>query len=105
MYGGIKYDAANETDETENSFQSFVKQTTNELWSFNLQTNKWLLMNFAESKKSPEFKNYALPIAVSGHSMHLVKKSENLSSIFIFFGYSEYYGSTLNIIQEFNIGE
>lgn len=92
MFGGIKYDS-------DAPSQMSNKTTTNELWSYNLQTNKWILLNKAKS----EAKSYALPIAVSGHSMHFVKKNQNLSSIFIFFGYSEYYGSTLNIIQEYNL--
>jgi hypothetical protein len=64
-------------------------------------------------------KNYILPVAVSGHSMCLIqndstKTNDSFSSsnsnsssksLLIFFGFSEYYGSTLNIIQEYNFGK
>jgi hypothetical protein len=113
MYGGIKYQLDNE-----NSFNLVNKQTTNELWSYNLVTNKWILLNQAESVAS-NIKNFILPLPVSGHSMHLINnnirdksefdlnvdKSSLNNSLFIFFGYSEYYGATVNIIQEFNLGK
>ena len=112
MYGGIKYKSLS-------GFPAYYinKQTTNELWSFNLETNKWTLMNQpahneSSSSNQPlnnqtqsnqtiyQIKNYELPSPVSGHSMYLVKKS-----LLIFFGYSEYYGSNLNLIQEFRFGK
>ena len=113
MYGGVKYQFENDA-----SFNIANKQTTNELWSYNLVTNKWVLLNQAESMAS-NMKHFILPLPVSGHSMHLVnnnirnKTEFNLddnrfnsnNSLLIFFGYSEYYGATLNIMQEFNLGK
>ncbi|CAF0916193.1 unnamed protein product [Brachionus calyciflorus] len=97
MFGGILYDA-------ENNEEYGSKRTTNELWVLNLETNKWSLLNDDSVQSSfKESKKYECPIAVSGHSMHLINKGSNEQSLFIFFGYSEYYGSTLNIIQEYNL--
>lgn len=92
MFGGIIYD--------KNDRETIQKQTTNELWVFNLETNKWSVLDGENGSK----KDYELPISVSGHSMHLIKKSKTDSSLLIFFGYSEFYGSLLYIIQEFNLG-
>jgi len=91
MYGGIKYE------------NNSNKQVTNELWKFNLITQKWfqLLESTTEqlnNKTTTTTKQYVLPVSVAGHSMHL-----NNNSILIFFGFSEYYGSTLNLIQEYNL--
>lgn len=105
MFGGIKYS-------NEKYAQFDYKETTNELWSLNLLTNKWTLLSGGptgqESQNSGRFvapgsRSYVLPIAVSGHSMHMIKNgNDNSTLITIFFGYSEYYGSNLNLIQEFN---
>lgn len=122
MFGGVIYDAS-ETKLPQNAH----KETTNELWSYNLQTNKWTLLNTAFSstanvtadinnsssdnttnttahKPSENEKKYILPIGVSGHSMHLVERGAYGKSILIFFGYSEYYASNLNLIQEYVLG-
>ena len=111
MYGGIKFKSSGS-----NYGMNFInKQTTNELWSFNLETNKWFLLNLNESSTSSttttttylhggfpsnNLKNYMLPLSVSGHSMHLINQS-----LFIYFGYSEFYGTTLNLIQEYKLGK
>ena len=105
MYGGIKYDIDNDILAN--------KETTNELWAYNFETNKWSLLNTMPKQNLP--KKYILPLSVSGHSMHLIDRPHfsafnNLNaqankSLLIFFGYSEYYGSTLSIIQEFNLGK
>ena len=113
MYGGIKYKSFNGLPT-----HYINKQTTNELWSYNLETNKWLLLNsFNETNLNStnetssntttsttsnnlNNKNYALPIPVSGHSIFLHK-----NSLYVFFGYSEYYGSVLNLIQEYKIDQ
>jgi len=95
MYGGVKYQEAS------------GKQVTNELWKYDLENNLWTLLNedlvveqnYADSKK------YVLPVAVSGHSMCLVSNDDGSRSLLVFFGFSEYYGSTLNIVQEYNLGE
>lgn len=93
MFGGFKY-------------ETNTKQITNELWKYNLITNKWSLLNSDassnEQKSNQDQKLYILPISVVGHSMSLIKKN-NKTSILIFFGFSEYYGSTLNIIQEYTL--
>ena len=118
MYGGIKYETMGNHDN---------KQITNELWKFNLINNKWLLLNSDSSSASSEpnldtttrentKKLYILPIGVAGHSMSLIRKNsaisssssnnnKNSTSLLIFFGFSEYYGSTLNIIQEYNLSK
>ena len=106
MFGGIKYEIDNE------NYSSFIKkETTNELWIYHFDTNKWFLLN--SYAKDRQIKNYILPLSVSGHSMHLIERptfrnqysSLNTPnrSLLIFFGFSEYYGSTLNIIQEYNL--
>jgi len=107
MYGGIKYESLDNHDN---------KQITNELWKYNLINNKWLLLNSDSSSfsdqntdaaKEGSKKLYILPIGVAGHSMTLIRKNsfnnKTSSSLLIFFGFSEYYGSTLNIIQEYNL--
>ena len=116
MFGGVKYD-------NENYAQFSFKETTNELWSLNLLTNKWSLLNEGENSASTGsrttssstqgrnsaaagIKHYTLPVAVSGHSMHLIRNlQDNFTLINIFFGYSEYYGANLNLIQEYNVGK
>lgn len=100
MYGGVKYDINDEN--------LINKESTNELWSYQFETNKWSLLN--PRSKDTILKNYILPLPVSGHSMHLITKYGHFNeqpnkSLLIFFGYSEYYGSTLSIIQEYNLGE
>jgi hypothetical protein len=127
MFGGVVYN-------NEKYSQFSFKETSNELWSLNLLTNKWTLLNNEQSKSgggagpggatagrqtasssstsvplsstsSRMSKSYVLPISVSGHSMHLIRNAQdNMTLINIFFGYSEYYGSNLNLIQEYNIG-
>jgi hypothetical protein len=98
MYGGIKYD---------NSINESNKQVTNELWEFDLIRNRWTLLNSDLTGNEPNenVKNYILPVAVGGHSMCLIKNKDFTNSLLIFFGFSEYYGSTLNIIQEYNLGK
>ena len=97
MYGGIKYDIDNEN--------LINKESTNELWSYHIETNKWSLLN--PMLKDSYLKNFILPLPVSGHSMHLISRQSLIEqpkkSLLIFFGYSEYYGSTLSIIQEYNL--
>lgn len=100
MFGGVTYDV--EKSLPQHSF----KQTTNELWSYNLLTNKWSLINSAsvsnETEQARYFnKSYVLPIAASGHSMQLVERGAYGKSILIFFGYSEFYASNLNLVQEY----
>ncbi len=115
MFGGVIYN-------NEKYAQFSYKETTNELWSLNLLTNKWTWLN-ADGKGASTGrqalgsssiplsgrslpKSYVLPIGVSGHTMHLIRNAQdNMTLINIFFGYSEYYGSNLNLIQEYNIGE
>ena len=118
MFGGVIYDAS-DTKLPQNAH----KETTNELWSYNLQTNKWTLLNSvsvsnvtadkddtnnntttAQHKPSDAGKKYILPVGVSGHSMHLVERGAYGKSILIFFGFSEYYASNLNLIQEYVLG-
>ena len=96
MYGGIKYELSKPSS----------KHVTNELWQYDLVRNRWTLLNYdaSESAHDEHMKNYILPVAVGGHSMCLNKHNETHSSLLIFFGFSEYYGSTLNIIQEYNLG-
>ena len=103
MYGGIKYSIEDES--------MIKKKSTNELWVYHFDTNKWFLLN--SSPKEKYSRNYVLPISVSGHSMHLIYRpvfstgfnsNQVNKSLVIFFGYSEYYGSTLSIIQEYNLG-
>lgn len=100
MFGGIKYD-------NENMTQNSRKWTTNELWSYNLLTNKWTLLaptsssNASIGDDQQTGKEFLLPIGVSGHTMHLVQRGAYDKSILIFFGYSEYYASNVNLIQEF----
>lgn len=96
MYGGIKYNHRALT-------KPFDTQFTNELWSYDLQINKWTLLNDETSEKVDTNKNYILPVAVSGHSLAFIRNEDNSSSLLIFFGFSEYYGSTVNIIQEYNL--
>lgn len=93
MFGGIIYE--------KNDQQMTKKITTSELWVYDLLTNKWSILHGENGSK----KDYELPLSVSGHSMHLVKKSKTESSLLIFFGYSEFYGSLLYIIQQFNLGK
>lgn len=93
MFGGIIYE--------KNDQKMTKKQTTSELWVYNLMTNKWSILNGENGSK----KDFELPLSVSGHSMHLIKKTKTESSLLIFFGYSEFYGSLLYIIQEFNLGK
>lgn len=122
MFGGVIYDSADEQSLPQNAY----KQTTKELWSYNLITNKWTLLNTfsndttvessspfvqddkmtkqRESDESFMNKSYILPIGVSGHSMYLVDRGLYGKSLLIFFGYSEYYASNLNIIQEYVLG-
>ncbi len=96
MYGGVKYEGVGSG-----------KQVTNELWRYDLKGNVWEVLNedvvveesYADSKK------YVLPVAVSGHSMCVVENGDGSRSLLVFFGFSEYYGSTLNIIQEYNLGK
>lgn len=112
MYGGVIYNSS-DLHLPQNSY----RETTNELWSYNLITNKWSLLNFATNDTFPsnsdtskmiynetiDDKNYILPIGVSGHSIYIVERPHG-KSILIFFGYSEYYASNLNLIQEYVIG-
>jgi hypothetical protein len=77
---------------------------TNELWQFHLPTNKWTLLTGKDGVDTQSVKNYVLPVAVGGHSMSLVDNNGDASSsLLIFFGFSEYYGSTLHVIQEYNL--
>ncbi|RNA05461.1 attractin 1, partial [Brachionus plicatilis] len=62
MFGGIIYE--------KNDQEMIKKQTTSELWIFNLETNKWSMLSGENGSK----KDYELPISVSGHSMHLIKR-------------------------------
>ena len=107
MFGGIKYQQDGNYFES-NSVNLNNRQITNELWRFNIDTRKWRLINpndstSADSKEA--FKNYVLPVAVAGHSSVLINNQlKNSSSLFVFFGYSEYYGATLNLIQEYELG-
>jgi hypothetical protein len=100
MFGGIKYD-------NKNYAQFGAKETTNELWSYDLLSNKWFLVNkpnIINQTTHDDVRNYVLPIGVSGHSMHLIRNSQDNSSLLsIFFGYSEYYGQNLNLVQEYNL--
>jgi hypothetical protein len=110
MFGGVKY--------TNDKYAQFsTKETSNELWSLNLLTNKWTLISNEvssgssasrqtppSSSRSTTFKHYVLPIGVSGHTMHLLRNvQDNTTLISVFFGYSEYYGANLNLVQEYNI--
>lgn len=90
MYGGIKYAQGD-------LLQLTSKQTTNELWMFNLQTNKWTLLSNGQSairnsetadmvdsaEKAEFIKNYGLPVAVSGHSMQLITRPKRSILIFL----------------------
>lgn len=114
MFGGVIYDVLDNRLP-----QNAHKETTNELWSYNLATNKWTLLDsneFATNRTGDsEFstsnstnstnKKYTLPIGVSGHSMHLVERGLYGKSLLIFFGYSEYYAGNLNLIQEYVFGK
>lgn len=129
MYGGVIY---NTSSSNSGLPQNAHKEITNELWSYNLITNKWTLLNSlptllnetssssgiyenANSTQQHQKKNnvttgeksYILPIAVSGHSMYVVERGGGAyeKSILIFFGFSEYYASNLNLIQEYVIGK
>lgn len=106
MFGGVKYSS--------DLNARIDNHVTNELWSFNLLTNKWTLVNeedydaghgLGDDMGAHSIKNYVLPVAVSGHSMSLVENVDESLSLLIFFGFSEYYGSTLNVIQEFKLGK
>jgi hypothetical protein len=136
MYGGVKFTPANSSMGLS---ESTSREISNELWQFNLKTNRWSLvwpqrnqeqhLNLSEttitsdgSEEQPQSeqqqqspptasshsqhfsKGYALPIAVCGHTMHLVGGNSS-QSLLIFFGFSDYYGATLNIIQQFELSK
>jgi hypothetical protein len=100
MYGGIKY--------SHNSNYNKSTEITNELWSLDLVTNFWDLLvqptNDNEESSSNINKQYALPIAVTGHSIALINNNSSDPYLLIFFGFSEYYAATLDVIQEYKIG-
>ena len=110
MYGGIKYQQDGNLFEQSSPYfnNNNNKQITNELWRFDLEKRKWKLLNSNDTLNADlnkeTLKNYMLPIGVAGHSMALVKSpSKNSQSLFVFLGFSEYYGATLNIIQEYDL--
>ncbi len=72
--------------------QTSFHHITDELWSFNLATKNWTLIDNIIAPSSER-----LPIGVCGHSSLLYK-----DVMFTFFGFSRYYGQ-LTLIQEFNL--
>ena len=89
MFGGVKHASGK------------WRTATNELWSYDLDTNRWTLL----APNRSDTHGVRLPLAVSGHSMHMSGDGSSSSrSLLAFFGYSHQHESTLRIIQEFNIG-
>jgi hypothetical protein len=64
------------------------KDTTKELWVYNLTTSTWMMKNH----------NTTPPIAVASHTAHIIN-----GIMYIIFGYSPIYGYK-NRIQEYKIG-
>lgn len=64
------------------------KDTTKELWVYDLSSNLWTLKNY----------NSTPPVAVASHSAHVIN-----GVMYILFGYSPIYGYK-NRIQEYFIG-